>query len=156
MIYWVQFPVPQFTEVEDKIIGPLTVKQFGILFGAGILIFLGYSASGKNLIAGIFFLLLFGLPALGVAFAKINGRPMYNSFGFLVQHITSSKVYVFHKEIAGTGGNVNLKSAQMSSKPEEDKSAQPPVNPQERLKQVSELLQKQAEEEKELAGKIKE
>ena len=31
-----QFPVPQFTDVEDKIIGPLTVKQFGILFGVGV------------------------------------------------------------------------------------------------------------------------
>ena len=26
-----QFPVPQFTDVEDKIIGPLTLKQFGII-----------------------------------------------------------------------------------------------------------------------------
>ncbi len=35
-----QFPVPQFTEVEDKIIGPLTLKQFGIIFGVGVIIFL--------------------------------------------------------------------------------------------------------------------
>jgi hypothetical protein len=149
-----QFPVPQFTEIEDKIIGPLTVKQFGILFGAGVLVFLAYTASGKNLIVGIFFLILFGLPALGIAFAKINGRPLYNAFGFLVQHITSPKVYVFHKEIVTTGGSVNLKNAQMSSKSGEGKPAEPTVSPQERLRQVSELLQKQAEEEKELIGRI--
>ena len=34
-----QFPVPQFTDVEDRIIGPLTIKQFGIVFGAGVVIF---------------------------------------------------------------------------------------------------------------------
>jgi hypothetical protein len=35
-----QYPVPQFTDVEDRIIGPLTLKQFGIIFGAGVVIFL--------------------------------------------------------------------------------------------------------------------
>ena len=27
-----QFPVPQFTDVEDRIIGPLTINSFGIVF----------------------------------------------------------------------------------------------------------------------------
>jgi hypothetical protein len=30
-----RFQVPQFTDVEDKIVGPLTLKQFVYLAGAG-------------------------------------------------------------------------------------------------------------------------
>ena len=66
-----QFPVPQFTDVEDKIIGPLTIKQFGILFGVGIIVFLGFSAT-KNLIVTVFVFLIVGVPGLGLAFANIN------------------------------------------------------------------------------------
>jgi len=73
-----QYPVPQFTDVEDKIFGPLTLKQFGIVGGAGLIIFLFYSAT-KDLIVTIFAGLIIGVPALGLAFAKVNGRPLYNS-----------------------------------------------------------------------------
>ena len=34
-----RFQVPQFIEVEDKIFGPLTLKQFIYLAGAGGLVF---------------------------------------------------------------------------------------------------------------------
>ncbi len=37
-----QFVVPQFIEVEDKIFGPITIRQFLILLGAFVLIFLGW------------------------------------------------------------------------------------------------------------------
>ncbi len=150
-----QFPVPQFTEVEDKIIGTLTLKQFGILFGAGVLIFLAFSASGKNLIVGIVFGLLFGLPAVGVAFAKINGRPLYNSFSFLVRFITSPKVYVFHKEASTLASNAKMKDVQMKSNLQQsggqEKST---LGPEEKLMQVNTLLKKQAAEEKELAQRV--
>ena len=79
-----QFPVPQFTDVEDKIIGPLTLKQFGIIFAAGVVIFLGYSAT-KSILVLIFLFMLFGVPALGLAFANINGRPVYNTIGYFIR-----------------------------------------------------------------------
>ena len=37
-----QFSVPQFVEVEDKIIGPLTLKQFLVLLGGGFVVFVLY------------------------------------------------------------------------------------------------------------------
>ena len=30
-----QFKVPQFIDMEDKIVGPLTLKQFAYILGAG-------------------------------------------------------------------------------------------------------------------------
>ena len=38
-----QFQVPQFIEIEDKIFGPLTFKQFIYLAGGGGLCFLLYT-----------------------------------------------------------------------------------------------------------------
>ncbi|MBI2484318.1 hypothetical protein HYV71_03995, partial [Candidatus Uhrbacteria bacterium] len=37
-----QITVPQFIESEDKILGPITVRQFGILFTGGVLVFVAF------------------------------------------------------------------------------------------------------------------
>jgi hypothetical protein len=37
-----KFIVPQFIDNEDKILGPLTVRQFLILLGAAVLLFILY------------------------------------------------------------------------------------------------------------------
>ena len=52
-----QFQVPQFIETEDKIVGPLTLKQFGYIGGAATvvgLLFLVLNFFLWLLIAGIF------------------------------------------------------------------------------------------------------
>src|ERR1700722_16783619 len=92
-----QYPVPQFTEVEDKIIGSLTVKQFGILFGVGALVFAFFSAT-KSIPVTVVAFILFGVPGLALAFYPFNGRSMYVSLGFLMRFATSPKFMVFHKE----------------------------------------------------------
>jgi hypothetical protein len=92
-----QFPVPQFTDVEDRLIANLTIKQFGILFGAGVVIFLGYSAT-KSVIVIVLLSIIFGFPAIAVAFGKINGRPLYATFPMVMQYLTSPRRFVFKKE----------------------------------------------------------
>ena len=47
-----QFPVPQFTDVEDRIIGALSFKQFGIVFVAALIIFAVYTIS-KSIFATV-------------------------------------------------------------------------------------------------------
>lgn len=69
-----QFQVPQFIETEDKIIGPLTIKQFL------------YIAAGGALCFALFFFLepiywilftMFIMPiSAALAFIQINGRPL--------------------------------------------------------------------------------
>jgi hypothetical protein len=149
-----QFPVPQFTDVEDKIIGPLTVKQFGIIFGAGVVVFLGYSASGKNIVVLIVLALFFGLPAMGLAFVKYNGRPIYNSFGQVFKFITSEKSLFFRKEIYGVGQGHKLVDAEITTV-SQVVAENTPKDPKNRLKEVQALLEKQSREEKELVGKIR-
>ena len=70
-----QFTVPQFIDVEPKIIGPITTRQFLILLGAAIIIFGAYKIFDFALFLtiGIFVFLL----AAVFAFIKVNGRPFH-------------------------------------------------------------------------------
>lgn len=92
-----QFPVPQFTDVEDKIIAGLTFKQFAIVFGAAVFTFIIYTIS-KNIPVTIVVGIFTGIPALALVFGKLNGRPLYASAGNFIQYLFGAKVYVYHKE----------------------------------------------------------
>lgn len=139
-----QYPVPQFTDVEDKIIGSLTIIQFGVLFGAGLFAFLIFSAT-KNLPITIFFFVLFGLPALAVAFGKSNGRPLYKSLPSFLNFFLSPKILVFHKEVPAMGGAVKLKNVELKSS--EKILPKVELSKQDKLKQINKLLEQQAQAE---------
>lgn len=70
-----QFIVPQFIDVEDKIIGPITTRQFVLMLIAILLTFVFYK------IFSFWIFVAAGLGNLGVfaifAFAKVNGRPIH-------------------------------------------------------------------------------
>lgn len=80
-----QFVVPQFIDVEDKVIGPITVRQFLMLLVAGGLIFIAYKLADFALFAleGIIIIII----TLTIAFVKINGKPMHY---FLLNFIQTS------------------------------------------------------------------
>ncbi|MDO9509931.1 MAG: PrgI family protein [Candidatus Magasanikbacteria bacterium] len=70
-----QFVVPQFIDVEDKIIGPVTTRQFVILLTASLIIFIAFKLADTALF--IFLLCVIGGFALVLAFIKINGQPFH-------------------------------------------------------------------------------
>ena len=70
-----QFTVPQFIEVESKIIGPITTRQFLILLGAAMIIFLNYKLFDFSLFV-VTSVLVFSLAAT-FAFVKVNSRPFH-------------------------------------------------------------------------------
>jgi hypothetical protein len=80
-----QFQVPQFIDVEDKAIGPLTIKQFLYVLLAGIFVFILF----RFLNFFVFILLLIPIAGLtyALAFVKIHNQPFIkvvkNFFGFL-------------------------------------------------------------------------
>lgn len=147
-----QFPVPQFTDVEDKIIGPLSLKQFGFIFIAGMIVVVTYTST-KSVLAAIVAFVLFGVPALGIAFAKINGRPIYNLFPVILKFIASDKLLVFHKE--AFSGDRKLKNAEMQSTTKLAKEVAVTEQPPMSLAQIKELLAKEVEEESELVKQLK-
>ncbi len=70
-----QFVVPQFIEVEDKIFGPVTTRQFLILLIAGGVIFLAYRFGDFALF--VIALAILGGFALVLAFVKVNGQSFH-------------------------------------------------------------------------------
>jgi len=91
-----RFQVPQFIEVEDKIFGPLTFKQFIYLAGgAGAVIVLFFYLN--NLLA---FLLAIpvGSFALAMAFYKVNNKPFINLVEAFFKYSIGNKLYTWKKE----------------------------------------------------------
>ena len=71
-----QFQVPQFIDTEDKVVGQLSLRQFGYMAAAGILSALLYFFAQLWLF-DIGAIIFFGL-AIAFAFIKIEGRPFAN------------------------------------------------------------------------------
>jgi hypothetical protein len=70
-----QFVVPQFIDVEDKIFGPVTTRQFVIMLSAALLLFIVFKLADTTLF--IFALALIGGFALILSFVKINGQAFH-------------------------------------------------------------------------------
>ena len=103
-----QYSIPQFIEVEDKVIGPLTIRQFLIILAGGLLTAAGYSLFdfGLFLFSGIIFV---GVAAL-FAFVKVNGQKLEKFFVFFVQYQFSSRVRHWAKDL--TVKNESLRAAE--------------------------------------------
>ncbi len=70
-----QFVVPQFIEVEDKIFGPITIRQFLILLAGSVSGFLGFRLLDFALF--LLFIVIDGGLTLLFAFVRINGQPFH-------------------------------------------------------------------------------
>jgi len=92
----VQFQVPQFIDTEDKIVGPLSIRQFiYIVVAAGISTVLYFSIQPWLWI--ILSIPLLGLGA-GLAFIKINGRPFAKFLTAGISYYWKPQTYVWKPE----------------------------------------------------------
>ncbi|OGF73404.1 hypothetical protein A2Z63_01970 [Candidatus Giovannonibacteria bacterium RIFCSPLOWO2_02_44_8] len=94
-----QFQVPQFIEVEDKIFGPLTLKQFLYIVGGGGITFLLYAFLRSFLPLFIIFTLAAPIITFffALAFYKINGQPFMKILENALSHYTNSRLYIWKK-----------------------------------------------------------
>ena len=79
-----QFTVPQFIDVESKIIGPLTVRQFLIMLAAAAFIFIAYKVFDFTLFV-LVAVFIFAVAAI-FAFVKVNGQ----GFHFFILNVIST------------------------------------------------------------------
>ncbi len=93
-----QFIVPQFIEVEDKILGPITSRQFIILLITGLIVFGAYRFGDFALF--IFCLIFFGIGGLVIAFVKVNGQAFHYFFLNIVQTLRRPSRRVWHKTLS--------------------------------------------------------
>jgi hypothetical protein len=147
-----QFAVPQFTDVEDRLIGPLTLKQFLIVLGFGGFIFFLWSVTGGGI---IFFLVAVPVAALGayVTFKRLNGRPFFVYLLPLLSFLVSPRVMIFKRE-----PHIIHFSSKEIKKPETKKEVDPASleSADSRLRKLAYLLDQKTEEEKELIVHSKE
>lgn len=93
-----QFQVPQFIEVEDKIFGPLTFKQFAYLIGGAASCFLVFSyVRHISTILAIILMVPVGGAFLALAFQKVNGRPMIIYVEAGLKYLLGNKLYLWKK-----------------------------------------------------------
>lgn len=90
-----RFQVPQFIEVEDKIVGPFTLKQFIYLAGGAGIIFIIWRA--LPLFLAIIPIVLVASLSLALAFYKVNNRPFINILESIFTYFISSKLYLWKK-----------------------------------------------------------
>src|SRR3989344_8119056 len=88
-----QYQVPQFIEVEDKIFGPLTLRQFIWLAGGGGLCLIFFTLLAKWLAFPLMAPVI-GL-SLGLAFFQVNGRPLIVAVEHAFSYFTGSKLYLW-------------------------------------------------------------
>ena len=92
-----RFQVPQFIEVEDKIFGPLTLKQFIYLAGGAGLSFAIYMLLGNLILSFIPIAIVLGGSA-ALAFFKVNSKPLINVVEAAVKYWFGGKLYIWRKE----------------------------------------------------------
>jgi hypothetical protein len=91
-----QFHIPQFIDIEDKIFGPFTFKQFVYLLGGAGTLFITWTLFGQVL--GI----IIGGPIAGIAlllaFKSVNGRPFSVVLEAGAKYFMGNKLYLWKKE----------------------------------------------------------
>ncbi len=90
------YQVPQFIDVEDKIFGPLTIKQFIYLAGGGGLIVI------LVLTLPLFLAIVLSIPvaalAGALAFFKMNGKPFIEILESGLAYLLGGRLYLWKKE----------------------------------------------------------
>ena len=92
-----QFTIPQFIDVEDKIIGPITTRQFIIMLSGFALIGICYKIFDFSafMVVGLLILIISGI----FSFAKINGRPFHLFILNLIQTLKKPGLRVWNHTI---------------------------------------------------------
>lgn len=90
-----RFEVPQFIDIEDKIFGPLTFKQFIYLIGGGGLSYVSY-----KLVPFPFswiLIIAFVAIACALAFYKVNNRPFIEVAQSWMTYMIKGKLYIWKR-----------------------------------------------------------
>jgi len=114
---FMQYQIPQFIDIEDRIIGPLTLKQFMYLAAAAAIILISW------FLFTFWFWFLTSIPvaafALALAFLKVNGRPfIFFIFSFFA-YIFRPRLYVWTQK----RGETEKPEAQITAPVAEEKPA---------------------------------
>lgn len=92
-----QFRVPQFLEIEDKIFGPFTFREFVYMAGGAGLCFVLYKLLGIW-IGAIPILIVAGFSLL-LTFYRPNNKPFVFMLESGIRYLAQSKLYIWKKKL---------------------------------------------------------
>lgn len=98
-----QFKVPQFLDIEDKIFGPFTFREFVYLVGGAGLCFILFKLLG--LLFGIIPMTIIAGFSLALTFYKPNNKPFINMIESGFKYFTQNKLYVWKKSMGKKKSN---------------------------------------------------
>jgi len=104
-----KFQVPQFIEIEDKLFGPLTLKQFIYLAGGGglsAIIYLSFDSFVLFLVLAAPVVVL----SLALAFVEINRRPFIFVMESAIKYIFRKKLYIWQRSDSQTGTSYSIEA----------------------------------------------
>ena len=110
-----EYQVPQFIEVEDKVIGPLTIKQFiYVAGGAGLCVIFFLTLP---FILAVILSIPVGALAIALAFYKVNGKPFIEVLESAVGFYTGKKLFLWKHQDAVAISSAKKMSAELGAPP---------------------------------------
>lgn len=92
-----QITIPQFIDAEDRILGPITARQFVILLVAAGLMYVAYRTSDLTLF--IIMAITIGGLAATLAFYRVNGQPFHFFILNIMRTTMRPSLRVWRKEV---------------------------------------------------------
>jgi hypothetical protein len=130
-----RYQVPQFLEVEDKIFGPLTLKQFLYVAAGAALFFISWTVLPRLLA------ILIGVPVLvffiALAFLKINNRPLSFAIENALKFLLGNKLYLWRKKSGISVSEINAQADIAEETPYAPKTPTVPKLADSKLKDMS-------------------
>ena len=103
-----RYQVPQFIEIEDKIFGPLTLRQFIYLAGGGGLCLIFFT------LLPFYLFIMLSIPvialAASLAFYQVNGRPFIEAMEHAFGYFFGNKLYLWQQRKAKATPEASVQS----------------------------------------------
>jgi hypothetical protein len=90
-----QFKVPQFIDIEDKIFGPFTFKEFVYLVGGAGIAYISFKL--LPIIIALPLSLIIIVLSLLLVFYKVNEKPFEYILRAYITYLFQSKLYIWQK-----------------------------------------------------------
>lgn len=135
--------IPQNVLIEDKLVGPLTLKQFLYVLGGGGIIFIAYQYYIRLYLYFIEFViisLIVGLLTIAFAFIKINGRPFVVFVQNLIKFTFTPKIRHWKKESRKRVKAIKVSAADIKSTKDEIKERQSPGEFKTQIEKLATIL----------------
>lgn len=123
-----QYKIPQEMNIEDKVIGPFTLKGFGFVFAGVAITFIFaslFKMLGLDMMTSIIIGGFFGSFALIAGFIPMNGRPLYLYTGPLFSFLSRPRQRVWSKKDEDSADILDTAEKETSLLPQTESPATP-------------------------------